>query len=54
MRKENPTGLVSFTVTATKEQLRQLNEAWKSDKKAYNRSDFIREAINVHSGKKIF
>lgn len=54
MSERNPSGLVTFTVTATKEQLGQLNKAWKRDEKTYNRSDFIRAAINAYSGEKIF
>lgn len=46
--------LASFTVTATKEQIDRLNKAWKRDEQMYNRSDFIRAAINAYSGEEIF
>lgn len=54
MSERESSRLVTFTVTATKEQLGLLNKAWKRDEKTYNRSDFIRAAINAYSGEKIF
>jgi len=47
--------LNSFTVTASKEQLEQLNKAWKrKNDNSRNRSDFVRAAINAYSGERIF
>ena len=46
--------LRTFTVTLTKEQLEQLNAAWKKHPHIFNRSDFVREAINAYAGKQIF
>lgn len=45
---------VTFTVTATEEQLKLLDKAWKKDRYALNRSDFVRAAINAYAGEQIF
>ena len=54
MTEIDPEKLVTFTVTATKEQLNRLNMIWRRDMTSNNRSDFIRAAINAYSGEKIF
>lgn len=42
------------TITLTKEQLESLNRVWKKHPYAFNRSEFIREAINAYAGEQIF
>jgi len=47
-------GKTGVMILLTSEQMDKLNEAWKSDKKAMNRSQYIKDALNTHSGMKIF
>lgn len=44
--------VISFWATET--QKKELDDQWKQTPDCYKRSDFIREAINQASNKKIF
>lgn len=47
-------GKTGVMILLTSEQMDKLNEAWKKDEKAMNRSQYIKDALNAYSGKKIF
>ena len=51
MSERESSKLVTFTVTATKEQLGQLNKAWKGTDHM-NRSQYVREIIMNYVNKK--
>lgn len=41
-------------ILVTPDQRDKLNQAWKNDRKAMNRSKYIKDALNAYSGVEIF
>lgn len=52
--KEQKTPKASIMILVTHDQMEMLNQAWKNDKKALNRSKYIKDALNAYSGIEIF